>query len=88
MRREPAGTFPDGPSPLLVVEGTKDTLTPYPTVSAFVTDVVPYRGDTVKFVSHCRYRARCRDARTRRRSSCSGSRTACPGPPADRTPSG
>jgi pimeloyl-ACP methyl ester carboxylesterase len=40
------------PSPLLVVAGTKDTLTPYPTISAFVTDALCRTdGDTVKFVS-------------------------------------
>lgn len=39
-------------SPLLVVAGTKDTLTPYPTISAFVTDALCRADrDTVKFVS-------------------------------------
>ncbi len=40
------------PAPLLVVAGTKDTLTPYPTISAFVTDALCRADDdTVKFVS-------------------------------------
>jgi hypothetical protein len=36
----------------LVVAGTEDTLTPYPTISAFVTDALCRDDrDTVKFVS-------------------------------------
>jgi pimeloyl-ACP methyl ester carboxylesterase len=39
------------PTPLLVVAGTKDTLTPYPTIEAFVTDALCRADrDTVEFV--------------------------------------
>lgn len=48
VRNEP-GRAPTA-APLLVVEGTADTLTPYPTVSAFVRDALcRAQGDTVKY---------------------------------------